>query len=208
MTRIAVRSGDRVRAGAVLFEVDSGRQQAAVGMLESMRAMRSADVQYVCQQAERSKTLFEAGAISQREVEQADTAVRTSAAQLQAVEQQIREQQVELAYYKVTAPNAGIVGDIPIRSGDRVTKATVLTTVDENDVLKVYVSVPVQQAPDLKVGTPVRIIDDRGQTLAANKVTFISPSVDDATQSVLAKAALAEGRGRFRADQFVRVRLV
>ena len=33
VTRIAVRSGDRVRAGAVLFEIDSGRQQAAVGML-------------------------------------------------------------------------------------------------------------------------------------------------------------------------------
>jgi RND family efflux transporter MFP subunit len=146
--------------------------------------------------------------MSQREFEQAQTAVRTSEAQLQAVEQQIREQQVELAYYKVTAPAPGIVGDIPIRPGDRVTKSTVLTTVDENDVLEIYVNVPVQQAPGLKLGVPVRIVDDRGQVLATNKVTFISPSVDDTTQSVLAKAELVDGRGAFRADQFVRVQLL
>lgn len=208
VTRITVRSGQRVTAGDVLFEIDSGRQQAAVGQLESMRAMRTADVAYARQQSQRSKTLFEAGAMSQRELEQADTAVRTSEAQLQAVEQQIREQQVELGYYKVTSPNAGVVGDIPIRPGDRVTKSTVLTSVDENDVLEIYVSVPVQQAPGLRIGLPVRIVDDHGGTLATNTVTFISPTVDDTTQSVLAKVAIADGRGRFRADQFVRVRII
>jgi len=208
VTRIAVRSGQRVTAGDVLFEVDSGRQQAAVAMLESMRSMRAADVQYAEQQAQRSKTLFQAGAVSQRDLEQADTAVRTSAAQLQAVDQQIREQQVELAYYKVTAPTGGTVGDVPIRQGDRVTKSTVLTTVDDNDALEFYVSVPVQQAPDLRLGLPLRVIDDQGRMIATNRLTFIAPSVDEATQSVLAKAQLIEGRGQFRADQAVRVRLV
>ncbi len=101
-----------------------------------------------------------------------------------------------------------MVGDIPIRTGDRVTKSTILTTVDENDVLEIYVNVPVQEAPKLSLGLPVRIVDDRGQVLATNKVTFISPSVDDTTQSVLAKAALVEGRGKFRPDQFVRVRVL
>jgi multidrug efflux pump subunit AcrA (membrane-fusion protein) len=54
----------------------------------------------------------------------------------------------------------------------------------------------------------VRIVGDQGETLASNTVSFISPSVDDATQSVLAKAALVDGRGHFRPDQFVKVRLV
>ena len=83
-----------------------------------------------------------------------------------------------------------------------------LTTVDENDVLEVYINVPVQQAPLLKVGLPVRFIDDRGQLLATNKINFVSPNVDTATQTVLAKAPLVEGRGQFRADQFVRARVV
>lgn len=208
VTRIAVRSGQRVRPGAPLFEIDSGRQQAAVAQLESIRQVRAADVAYARQEADRSKRLFDAGATSRREFDQAETAVRTSEAQLQAVEQQIREQRVELAYYTVTAPVAGIVGDVPIRPGDRVTRSTVLTTLDENDVLEIYVSVPVRQAPDLRLGLPVRIVDEQGGVVAANRVTFIAPSVDETTQSVLAKAALVEGRGRFRADQFVRVRVV
>jgi RND family efflux transporter MFP subunit len=208
VTRIAVQSGQRVEAGALLFEIDSARQQATVGQLQSMRSMRAADVEYARQQADRSKTLFQAGAMSQRELEQADTAVRTSQAQLEAVEQQIREQQVELGYYKVTAPNAGVVGDIPVRPGDRVTESTVLTTVDANSVLELYINVPVQQAPELKLGLPVRILDEKGQVIATNRVTFISPTVEDTTQTVLAKVALAEGRGQFRADQFVRVRVI
>ena len=208
VTRIAVRSGQRVSAGAVLFEIDSGRQQATVSQLESVRAARAADVGYARQEAQRSKALFDAGALSQRDLEQAETAVRTSEAQLQAVDQQIREQQVELDYYKVTAPTAGVVGDVPIRRGDRVTDSTVLTTIDENSLLEVYISVPVQKAPLLALGLPVQIVDDAGKTLATNPITFISPSVDDATQSVLGKAELVDGRGEFRADQFVRVRVV
>jgi RND family efflux transporter MFP subunit len=208
VTRIAVRSGQRVSAGDVLFEIDSARQQAAVGQLQSMRSMRAADVEYARQEAERSKTLLQAGAMSQREFDQAQTAVRTSQAQLDAVDQQIREQQVQLGYYKVTAPNAGVVGDIPVRTGDRVTNATILTTVDANAILELYINVPVHEAPGLKVGLPVRILDEQGQPMATNRVTFISPTVEDATQTVLAKAALDDGRGKFRADQFVRVRVV
>lgn len=208
LTRIAVRSGQRVAAGALLFEIDAARQEALVAQLESMRALRMADLAYARQQAARARTLSAAGAMSQRDLEQAETAVRTSEAQLQAVEQQIREQRIELGYYRVTAPASGIVGDVPVRVGDRVTRTTVLTTVDQNDVLEIYVNVPVQQAPELRLGLPVRIVDDKGDTLATNRVTFVSPTVDDATQTVLAKAELADGRGRFRADQFVRVRLV
>ena len=131
-----------------------------------------------------------AGAISQREVEQFEAQLRAAEAQLKALDEQIRQQRSQLSYYRVTAPIAGTVGDIPVNVGDRVTRSTVLTTVDENDVLEVYINVPVQQAPQLKLGLPVRLIDDRGQVLATNKITFVSPNVDTATQSVLAKAQL------------------
>jgi RND family efflux transporter MFP subunit len=151
--------------------------------------------------------LYAAGAVSQREQAQAETAMRTAEAALQAVDEQIRQQKAELAYYRVTALTSGIVGDIPVRQGDRVTTSTVLTTVDQNDVLEIYVSVPVQQAPGLRIGLPIRIVDDRGQVLATNKVTFISPTVEP-TQTVLAKATLVDGRGKFRHDQLVRAQLV
>jgi RND family efflux transporter MFP subunit len=207
LTRIAVRSGEIVRQGAVLFEIDSAPQQAGLAALESTRAMRNAELEYARQDAARTKTLYAAGAVSQRELEQAETAQQTAEAALKAVDQQLLQQKAELGYYRVTAPSAGIVGDVPVRVGDRVTKTTVLTTVDENDVLEIYVNVPVSQAPGLSVGLPIRIVDDRNQVLATNKITYVSPTVEP-TQTVLAKAALVEGRGEFRANQFVRVQLV
>jgi len=208
LTRIAVRSGQNVGRGAVLFEIDSAPEQAALSSLQSMRALRESDVEFARQQVARNKTLLNAGAISQREVEQFEAQLRAAEAQLKALDDQIRQQRSQLGYYRVTAPIAGTVGDIPVNTGDRVTRTTVLTTVDENDVLEVYINVPVQQAPQLKLGLPVRLVDDRGQLLATNKITFISPNVDTSTQSVLAKAALVEGRGQFRSDQFVRARIV
>ena len=207
VTRILVRSGDRVAPGALLFEIDSAPQQAALASLESVRAMREAELNYARQEADRSRRLYEAGAISQRERDQADTAVRTTEAQVKSMEEQIRQQRSELSYYRVTAPAGGVVGDVPVRVGDRVTKSTELTSVDENAALELYVNVPVQQAPQLRAGLPVRIIDDRGLVIAENRITFVSPSVDDATQTVLAKALLTRGSA-FRADQFVRAQLV
>jgi RND family efflux transporter MFP subunit len=207
LTRIAVRSGDRVRPGAVLMEIDSGRQQAAVGTLEAQRAARESDLEYWKLQTARLRTLLDAGAVSQQEYDQAASTVRSSEAQLGAIDQQIREQRVELGYHRVIAPEGGVVGDIPVRVGDRVTNATVLTTVDSNQGLEVYLQVPVQQAPLLTVGLPVRIVDDRGQEIVATQITFVAPSVDPQTQSVLAKAAMQQS-GSFRTDQFVRARVI
>ncbi len=207
VTRIAVRSGDRVQRGAVLFEIDAAPQQAALASTESLRAVRTAEVEYARQQADRMQALFTAGAVSQQELEQAQTALRTTEAQTQALDEQLREQRAQLGYFRVTAPTAGMVGDVPVRVGDRVTASTVLTTVSDNDRLEVYVSVPIQQAADLRTGLPVRIVDDRNEVVATNPVTFVSPTVEP-TQTVLAKALLVDGEGRFRAEQLVRARIV
>ena len=208
LVSIAVRSGQVVSKGTLLFEIDAAPQQAALGSLQSMRPSRESDVEFARQQVIRNRTLLAAGAISQREVEQFEAQLRSAEAQLKALDEQIKQQGSQLAYYRVTAPIAGTVGDIQVNVGDRVTRTTVLTTIDENDTLEVYINVPVPQAPQLKLGLPVRLVDDRGQILATNKITFISPNVDTATQSVLAKAQLIEGRGQYRSDQFVRARVV
>jgi RND family efflux transporter MFP subunit len=207
ITRIHTRAGARVGTGAVLMEIDAGRQQAAVSSLESVRAARQSDVALARQQAARAKSLLDVGAISQAEYEQADAHLKSTQAQLGAIEAQIREQRVELGYHRVTSPAAGVVGDIPVRVGDRVTRQTVLTTVDAAEGLELNVNVPVQQATGLKLGLPIRVIDDEGQVLATLAVGFIAASVDEATQSVLVKAPVITA-GRLRADQFVRARII
>lgn len=203
ITRIAVKSGDRVAAGATLMQIDPSRQQAAVASLQSMRAARVADLEFANQQADRQRLLLKSGAVSQQEAEQAETALRTAQAQLTAIDEQIQEAQVTLGYHQVKAPMAGVVGDIPVRVGDSATTATVLTTIDAPEGLELYVYVPVQEATGLHAGLPVRIVDDAGAVLANVTLDFVSPQVDAQTQSVLAKATLASGSG-FRNEQFVR----
>lgn len=208
ITRIAVRSGARVSAGTTLFEVDSAPQEAMLASQQSIRAARMAEVEYARQQAARTRKLFDAGAASQRDAEEADTALRSAEAQLKAVDEQVREQRAQLGYYRVKAPAAGVVGDIPVRVGDRVTHSTVLTSLDDNSGQEIYVSIPVSQAKDLKTGLPVRIMNDASEVIATNRISFVSPNVDDATQTILVKATVVEGRGTFRADEFIRVRVV
>jgi RND family efflux transporter MFP subunit len=207
VTRIRARSGDRVGVGTPLMEIDPRMQQAAVAALESQRAAREADLLHARQQAARMKTLFEAGAASQAEWEQAQTVLSTSEAQFKAIEAQISQQRVALAYHTVTAPTAGVVGDIPVRVGDRVTHSTVLTTIDQNAGLEVYINVPVQEAPKLRVGLAVHLLDDQGAVRSTEKLSFVAPSVDASTQSVLAKADI-EKAGGFRTEEFVRARIV
>jgi RND family efflux transporter MFP subunit len=208
LTGILVKSGDRVAPGTPLFTIDAASQQAAVATLESMRAAREADAAFARQQAQRAKTLFDVGATSQQELEQAQTLVKTAEAQVQASDAQIRQQRNELSYYQVVAPTAGVVGDIPVRQGDRVTRGTVLTNVDEAGNFEIYIGIPVQRAVKLKLGLPVRVLGDDGSTVLTEKVSFIAPSVDDTTQTILVKTPLESVGGRFRTDQFVRVQIL
>jgi RND family efflux transporter MFP subunit len=208
LLRILVAPGERVAPGAAMFEIDAASQQATLSSLESVRAAREADATFARQQAERARGLLKAGAMSQQEHDQALTLQKTAEAQLKAIDEQLRAARTELAYSRVTAPTAGVVGDIPVRVGDRVTRATALTTVEDNSGLEVYVSVPVQQAPQLKVGLPVRIVNDLGEVLTTTRIAFVSPSVDDTTQTVLVKAPIDSRGGTFRSDQFVRTQIV
>ena len=208
VTRIFVKSGDRVSAGTPLVQINADKQQAAVKSAEASRAGTEADVVYWRQQVKRLEALVEAGAISRQEFDQAQNSLRTAEARLAALDAQVREGRVELQFYRVTAPQAGIVGDIPIRSGDRVTTSTVITTIDEKAALETYIQVPLDRSPELRLGLPVQLLDTDGKVVATNPITFIAPRVDDATQTVLVKSLLGTMPPSMRVQQFVRARIV
>jgi RND family efflux transporter MFP subunit len=208
ITRIYVKSGDRVREGTPLAQIDPAKQTATVRQSESTRAARVADVDYWKAQVARLKALLDAGAVSRNELDQAQHSYDSAVANLAALDAQVREGQVELQYYRVTAPTAGIVGDIPVREGDRVTTSTLITTIDDQSGLEAYLQVPLDRAPELRLGLPVQILDPDGKVLATNRITFVAPRVDDATQTVLAKALLKDVPPSTRVQQFVRARVI
>jgi RND family efflux transporter MFP subunit len=208
VTRIFVKSGDRVRAGAPLLQIDPEKQVATVRNVESQRAVRQTDVAYWKSQVERLRALLGAGAISKNEFDTAQHNLEAAQANLAALDAQVREDQVQLQYHRVTAPTAGIVGDIAVREGDRVTTSTQITTIDDREGLEAYLQVPLNRAPELRLGLPVQLLDSEGKVIATNPISFVAPRVDDATQTVLAKALLRTAPPSTRVQQFVRARVV
>lgn len=209
ITKIFVKSGDHVNAGQLILQIDPLKQQAAVSSQEAARLAQAANVQLAKISYDRAKRLSEAGVISRAEYDSAQSNYEAAVAQLKSLEEQVNTQRAELHYYGVSAPMNGIVGDIPVRVGDRVGVTTLLTTVDEPGALEAYIYVPVDHSGRLKAGLPVQLLSEAGELLASTKITFVSPQVDPETQTVLAKAAVpnANAQTRLRVSQQLRAQV-
>lgn len=208
VTRIMVKSGDHVEAGAPILEIDPSKQQAAVTSQEANHRSRVAALQWNETELDRRKKLFAAGVISKQELDQQQTAYDAAKADVDSLEASVREQRVQLRYFVVKAPSSGVIGDVPVRVGDRVTVATELTTLDKTGELEAYISVPSEKASSVRIGTPVQIVDDAGTLVATAAITFVSPRVDPSTQLLLVKALVPNSDHRFRNDQLIHTRVV
>jgi RND family efflux transporter MFP subunit len=208
ITQIYVHSGERVNAGTPLMQIDPIKQEATVRNQQASKVAQEANVKWAQQQYDRAAQLAAAGVMSKQELDQARANLDAAKAQLAALQAGVNEQEAQLHYYKVVAPMAGIVGDIPVHIGDRVTTTTLLTTVDKPGALEAYVQVPIERAPDLKMGKEVQILDDQGKAIAQGKVTFISPEVDSMTQTILVKATVPNDSGLLRTAQFAHARVI
>ena len=208
ITKIFVHSGDHVSPGAPLMQIDPTKQEATVRSQENAHAAQQANLKYAQEQYDRVSKLYEAGVDSKQDYDQAKSALDAARAQLASLDAQVGEQRVELHYYRVISPSSGIVGDVPVRVGDRVTNTTLLTTVDQPGSLEVYVYVPIERASGLRMGLPVQLLDGAGNVIADSRVSFISPEVDNTTQTILVKAKVANNQDKLRHAQFVRARVV
>jgi RND family efflux transporter MFP subunit len=207
ITKIFVKSGDHVEAGTPLLQIDPLKQEATVSSQEASRAAQEANLRYAKVSLDRAKKLSDAGVISKQELDNAQSGYDAAVAQVKSLDEQVNQQKVELHYYNVKSPMDGIVGDVPVRMGDRVTVSTMLTTIDEPGALEAYIYVPAERAKNLKVGLPVRMLDNTTRVGIDTQITFVSPQVDTDTQTVLAKATFANTQARLRVAQQVNAQI-
>ncbi len=204
---IRAHSGEFVKKGQTLMEIDPRQQQAVVSSYDSQRASKEAALQWARVQLVRARTLYESGVMSKQDFDQAQTNYDAADADVKSLAAQVNQQQVQLKYYSVFSPTDGIVGDVPVHVGDRVTNTTPLTTIDERRALEVYIQIPSEHAHEIKMGAPVEVLDNAGKVLLQTKVYFISPQVDTSTQSVLVKAPADQAEDVLRSMQLVRARI-
>lgn len=208
ITDIFVKSGDFIKAGTPVMQIDPLKQQATVSSQEAALAAQKANVQFAQTEYDRAKQLYDSGVVPRNTLDQAQAGLDNAKEQLKNLDQQLSAQQVQLQYYKVVAPTDGTVGDIPVRVGDRVTTMTLLTTMDRPGNLELYVNVPIERSRDLRMGQRVQLLDTAGKVVAESHIDFISPQVSTDTQAILAKATFDNTSGSLRASQFARARVI
>lgn len=211
LTKILVKSGDQVKAGQLLMQIDPLKQMATVESQQGTEQQLKAVYEYNQTDVARQKQLFDQGIISKQAYDQAVQSFQNSKGAYESAAALTATQKQQLAYYQVRAPFAGTVGDIPVHVGDYVspTSATpvTLTTVDDIADLEAYIYVPTERASQVRMGLPVDILDANGAVLAKTSVDFISPQVDNGLQGILAKADVTKSGQKLRNAQIVNARI-
>jgi RND family efflux transporter MFP subunit len=208
LTAIHVKSGDHVKKGAALIEIDPRQQQAAVASLRATERQKKALLDYDTIEQDRQQKLFDAGVTSRDAYQQAQQAFQNAKADYEAAEESTKTQEQLLGYYTIRAPFDGVVGDIPVHVGDYVSTSTMLTTVDESNALEAYVYIPTERAAEVKMGLGIDLTDSNGKLLEKTQVDFISPEVDSTLQGILVKAAVKSGPEILRNAQIVKAKVI
>lgn len=208
LTAILVHSGDHVKAGQVLMQIDPTKQEATVQAQAATVQQKQALYKYNQTEIERARKLNSAGITSADALDQAEQAYANSKADYEAAKATLTTQEKQLGYYKIRAPFNGIVGDIPVHVGDYVSPTTTLTTVDENRDLEAYIYVPTERASQLHIGLPVEILDNNEKPIERTSIDFISPQVENSLQGILVKAPVHSKEAAIRTDQLVKARVI
>lgn len=105
----------------------------------------------------------------------------------------------------IKTPFAGTTGSIKTNLGAYITPGQALTSLVDNAVLRAEYRVPVQYLTQLKLNQPVTI----NSTVAKNKThgltSYISPTVNQATQMISVHADIKNTRGNFKAGETVKI---
>ena len=208
LTEIRVHSGEAVKAGQAMMDIDPLHQQASVDAARATERQKKALYDYNTTEIDRQRKLFEAGIISRDVYEQAQQSYSNTKADYQSAAALTKTADEQLAYYTVRAPFAGVVGDIPVHVGDYVSPGTMLTTVDENKDLEAYIYVPTERSSQVRLGQVVELMDTAGKVLETSKIDFLSPQVDSTLQGILVKAPVHSSLEVLRNAQMVKVRVI
>lgn len=212
------QEGERVKAGAPLFQIERAPFEIALSQAKAALAQETARVEQARREAQRLQPLAQAQAISQREYDDAVATQRTLEASVQAAQARVREAELNLSYTLVSAPIAGISGRAQKSLGSLVSPGTdsLLTSVVQADPVWVRFSFSQTEQAQLqqldaaqRVRTVVRLLGADGQPLPlTGKLNFAGSTVDQRLGTVALRAEFPNPELAILPGQFVRAQVV
>ena len=141
LTKIAVTEGQQVKKGQVLFVIDQRNarlelEAAQANLQAAIAAESSAKLEY-----ESNKNLFEKRIVSRYMLDNAENSYKQAMASTAQARASVNSAKVNLGYCTITAPVEGVIGEIPVRTGDQVSPASQLTILSGNTNMNAEFSV-------------------------------------------------------------------
>ena len=183
--KVNVDQGSRVASGALLAQIDDRTIRDV--MLSARSAFSTAQnaAERSKRDLERSERLAQAGAIPERDLEQARLSNAAAASQLADAQARLSMAQKQLDDAQVRAPFSGVVSVRSVSEGDVVQPGTALFSVVDPASMRFEASVPAAQLSQVKVGAPVSFtVSGYPDKRFTGRVSRISPTVDQGTGQV------------------------
>ena len=150
-----VEIGDRVRQGQTLARLDDRELENGLASAQGTLAQLEARLLQAKQEQARVEKLFEAGAATQEELEQARAASDARTAGRTTAAAQVSEAQRRLKEARLLAPFDGIVSQIVMEPGEYASSGSAVLEVSGDGRLEVEIGVPESLIPKLQVNTQV-----------------------------------------------------
>jgi membrane fusion protein (multidrug efflux system) len=187
-------SGDTVKQGAVLVELDTSVERAQLASLRARRDLAEISVK-------RSTALAVSGAVAQAQVDADASSFKSLSADANALLAQI-------ARKTIRAPFSGKLGIRQVNLGQYLAPGTAVTTLESQKASLVDFTLPQQELPKLAVGTAVRALLAGASSPLEGTISAVDPSVDPLTRSIKVRASLPDPESQLRPGMFLRVEVV
>jgi multidrug efflux system membrane fusion protein len=210
---VLFNEGDEVRAGQVLFKLDSRPIAGTLRQSEAALARDQAQAQSLQRDAERYKALVEKDYVTKSQADQAQSAAEAMQATVQSDKAAVDNARLNLEYATIRSPIAGRTGRLLVRRGN-VVRANADALVVINQLRPILVRFPIVQHdfPALQRraarggSVPVRVVSaDSGAIDETGTLAFLDNAVDSLSGSVSAKARFQNQRDVLWPGEAVRV---
>ncbi len=222
--RRVYQEGYFVRAGEPLFEIDPRQFQATYDQAKATLAQHEATLANAKLTAARYRPLAAERAISQQELDDAETRENTSQANVANAKANLEKAQLDLGWTKIVSPIDGIAGVAKSQVGDLVNREVVMTTVSQVDPIKVYfnpseqeylywvakhgpVQKTLQNDRNLEMGSLELILSDGSVFPQRGKPFLVGREVDVKTGTIQLGGAFKNPNNLLRPGQYAKVRV-
>jgi membrane fusion protein (multidrug efflux system) len=188
------KSGDEVKAGQVLAQLNADSDVAQLHSLEAAADLASTVY-------ERDKAQLAAEVISKAQVD-------TDAGDLKSKRAQVAQQAALVAKKTIRAPFAGKLGISTVNPGQYLNAGDKLVTLQQIDPIYIDFNLPQQQLPQISIGQKVSLVVDAYKGVVfEGKVNAINPKVDTNTRNVQIEATVPNAKRQLLPGMFATVKV-